>query len=66
MNVNAQQPLGFGAAERRFGFLQIGDERKTTPVIGLTAGGAIRVTRLRFASAPKPTSPRCDNETSGP
>jgi hypothetical protein len=35
VDIDAQQPLGLGAAERRLGILQIGDQRETSPVIGL-------------------------------
>jgi hypothetical protein len=45
VDIDAQQPLRFGAAERGLRILQIGDQRKTAPVIGLAVEGRTDVTR---------------------
>ncbi len=35
VDIDAQQPLGLGPAERAFRILEIGDQRETAPVKGL-------------------------------
>jgi hypothetical protein len=45
VDIDAQQPLGLGVAEGRLGILQIGDERETAPVIGLSVERWTDVTR---------------------
>jgi len=50
VDIDAQQPLRFGAAERGLRILQIGDQRETAPVVGLAVEGRTDVTRRPLQS----------------